>query len=84
MFATQVIRQPACGPNGEPFAVVRCGTHPGETIQEWFWNEPAAWNRRDDLLDCGARGVRVLGSPCHVAAVVPVAWTVEEILAREG
>lgn len=67
MFAHLTIEQPCNeSPFGKPFGVTRDGAS-----VEWFCEESEAWDYRDQLLDDGFRGVRVIGAPCRGTVANP-------------
>ena len=54
-------RNPAYGPQGQPYQVVALV---GEDSQwEWFWTRGEAEECRDRFLDAGFRSVRIVGLP---------------------
>lgn len=59
-----VIAQPHPeAPAGQPFGVA------WNNARKWFATEVEAWEFRDECLDRGFRGVRVLGAPCNAMVI---------------
>jgi hypothetical protein len=61
------IHNPHYGEGGRPFTVRAIG-QAGE-LEESFWTQGEAWERRDQLLDAGYHSVRVLGAPTIITVV---------------